>query len=94
VRSLARLLADVDTDGYPPIDGSQPCAQTDPDLWFPGPGQSAESQTAVALCGTCPFTDACRTYGLNHAVTGIWGGLSDWHRREMRPDIYALPEAS
>jgi WhiB family redox-sensing transcriptional regulator len=68
---------------YPPFDGSQVCAQIDPDLWFP----TSEKQTgrlAKKLCHTCPWLESCLNYALNHEVVGIWGAKTERERIDMR----------
>jgi len=68
---------------YPLFDGSQICAQTDPDLWFP----TSEKQTgrlAKSLCRTCPWVTSCLDYALRHEVVGIWGGKTERERMQLR----------
>ena len=68
---------------YPLFDGSQVCAQTDPDLWFP----TSEKQTgrlAKTLCRTCPWLISCLDYALRHEVVGIWGATTERERIDMR----------
>jgi WhiB family transcriptional regulator, redox-sensing transcriptional regulator len=62
-----------------------PCAQTDPELWFPEKGGS--TREARRLCQRCPFLAACRAWALDHpaaASEGIWGGLSVRQRQQLR----------
>lgn len=64
-----------------------PCAQTDPELWFPEKGGS--TREARRLCRQCPFLAACRSWALDHpsaAGEGIWGGLSARQRRQLLRD--------
>lgn len=35
------------------------CSQTDPDIWFPGAGQSAQARLAIELCSQCPVRIEC-----------------------------------
>jgi len=68
---------------YPNFDGSQICAQTYPDVWFP----TAERQTgrlAKTLCSKCPWVKECLDYALQTDVTGIWGGKTERERSNMR----------
>ena len=49
------------------------CAQTDPDLFFPGKGEEAQAARALAVCGRCEVTELClATFGplLGHGVVG------------------------
>lgn len=68
---------------YPEFDGSQVCAQTDPDLWFP----TAERQTgriAKSLCRSCPWQKPCLEYALRYEVVGIWGATTERERVSLR----------
>ena len=68
---------------YPEFDGSQICAQTEPDLWFP----TADRQTgrlAKSLCSSCPWLKPCLDYALFTDVVGIWGGKTERERSQMR----------
>lgn len=68
---------------YPPVDGSQPCAQTDPEAWFPEKGGSPRD--ARRMCDSCRFLDACRDYALDRPeLEGIWGGTSKKERQQLR----------
>ena len=59
------------------------CRGADPDLFFPGPGESAEP--ARKVCVPCPVRQACLDYALANAIShGIWGGLSERERRVLR----------
>ena len=63
------------------------CAGMDTDLWFPDPhtraGQAARQQ-ALAVCQGCPIRTACAAWAVEHGERGIWGGLSEEQRRELR----------
>jgi hypothetical protein len=77
---------------YPEFDGSQVCAQTDPDLWFP----TSEKQTgriAKNLCRSCIWLTPCLKYALRHEVVGVWGATTERERAQMRKqlDITAIP---
>lgn len=71
---------------YPPIDGKQPCATVDPDLFFPEDSWTTHyvAPHAAAICRRCPFLDDCLAYALTHNVTGIWGGTSHARRQQLR----------
>lgn len=63
------------------------CAETDAELWFPEKGSGSTSQVAKRLCRSCPLLAGCREYALTHPREtrfGIWGGLSEYERRELR----------
>ena len=64
------------------------CRDTDPDLFFPiGTTGQALVQIARAkqVCGECPVRVDCLEYALEtNQDSGIWGGLSEEERREIR----------
>jgi WhiB family transcriptional regulator, redox-sensing transcriptional regulator len=62
------------------------CAGTDPDLFFPLPGES--TVPARAICASCPVRAACLAQARAHGERyGIWGGvdLSTEARTARRP---------
>ncbi len=59
------------------------CAQSDPEAFFPEKGGS--TREAKKICGRCPAADACLQYALdNDERFGIWGGLSERERRDLK----------
>jgi hypothetical protein len=62
---------------YPEFDGSQPCRQVDPELFFPESGTPIESRMAKDMCSSCKFQAPCLRYALAFQVAGIWGGSPD-----------------
>lgn len=59
------------------------CAQTDPELFFPEKGNSAEP--AKAICRKCPVQMQCLEWALkNNEQHGIWGGLSAPEREKLQ----------
>lgn len=72
------------------------CAQSDPELWFPGTGDYIASQRARAICFTCPVKTECREYALAEEIPfGIWGGLTADQRGAMlRRGRYDSPMCS
>lgn len=62
---------------FNPFDGSQLCAQVNPDLFFPEDRKNWKSNIAQAktLCAQCPMLVACRTYANGTVgLYGIWAG--------------------
>jgi WhiB family transcriptional regulator, redox-sensing transcriptional regulator len=54
-------------------------------VFFPARGDVSRHQTAMDLCASCPVVDPCRMYAIaNPKVKGIWGGLSEQQRRDIR----------
>ncbi|MFR9729485.1 WhiB family transcriptional regulator [Saccharopolyspora sp. MS10] len=63
--------------------GSALCAQTDPDAFFPEKGQSG--RLAKRICASCEVREQCLRYALDRGEhSGIWGGLNESERRELR----------
>jgi WhiB family transcriptional regulator, redox-sensing transcriptional regulator len=63
------------------------CLGTDPDLWFPPPGDAAPQylEQARKICAACPVRDTCLEYSLDLRIdTGVWGGMSVSERRRER----------
>jgi WhiB family transcriptional regulator, redox-sensing transcriptional regulator len=67
---------------------SAACRHHDPDLFFPigtTGGAIAEIEQAQAICAGCPVQAACLSYALaSHQQYGIWGGLDEDQRRQLR----------
>ena len=63
-----------------PFDGSQLCAQTDPELFFPVKGDQTNSRIAQGICAKCPLKVACFNYAVKYKVVGIWGGTTEKER--------------
>jgi len=71
---------------YPPTTGYEPCAITDPELFFPERNNNFIKITEIAkgLCRTCPIQLACRSYALGTDVEGIWGGTDEKERKVIQ----------
>lgn len=69
------------------------CLHADPDLWFPEKGENGEA--AKAICDSCPVAADCHDYATNSpvALNGIWGGVGERRRRELRRHL-RIKEAS
>lgn len=68
---------------FPKMDGSQPCT-LDPDLWTPDQPEGPEAKKAAELCRSCPFIEGCFAYGVTHAVSGVYGGMTTRQRQNWR----------
>ena len=68
---------------YPAFDGSEVCAQIDPEIWFPT-GNSQTGAMAKRLCLTCPWLQKCRDYAVGVDVVGIWGATNEKERSKIR----------
>ncbi|MCV2489268.1 WhiB family transcriptional regulator [Geodermatophilus sp. YIM 151500] len=59
------------------------CAETDPEAFFPEKGGS--TREAKRVCSGCAVRLECLEYALsNDERFGIWGGLSERERRQLR----------
>jgi len=70
----------------PYFDGTQPCAQTDPELFFPeSAGEANKSKRLIkTICNSCSFKVECLEYSLTTDVQGAWGGLLETERKSMK----------
>ena len=60
-----------------PYDGTQLCAQTDSEVFFPSNNfrRKQEVALAISICNKCHLIEACRKYADSHVGTyGVWGG--------------------
>lgn len=61
------------------------CRGSGTDAHFPMLGQSATA--AKAVCARCEVREPCLAYALaDPTLQGVWGGLSDRERRQLRRD--------
>lgn len=67
---------------YPNFDGTQVCAQTDPDAWFPEKG--GVNRDAKRMCSSCSWQEPCLEYSLHWLVAGVWAGTTAHQRRRIR----------
>jgi WhiB family redox-sensing transcriptional regulator len=69
-------------------DGSPPCAEIDPELYFPDKGCSNTSLKDIAVakkvCKTCPYIGECLSWAVANDEIGIWGGTTQKERRGLR----------
>lgn len=60
------------------------CVGLNPDLFFPGRGETAVVAEAKAVCAGCEVREQCLAYALaNREKHGIWGGTSEGERRRL-----------
>jgi len=71
---------------YPQTTGYEPCAITDPELFFPERTNNfiKITETAKALCRTCDIQSACLNYAVHTDVEGIWGGTDEKERKAIQ----------
>jgi WhiB family transcriptional regulator, redox-sensing transcriptional regulator len=58
------------------------CVGEDPDVFFPSHGDPGTE--ARGICGACPVRDDCLEYSIEADEDGIWGGLDQGERRNLR----------
>jgi WhiB family redox-sensing transcriptional regulator len=59
------------------------CQYTDPEVFFPEKGKNANQ--AKQICRRCPVKGECLEFAVQTCQEhGIWGGLSEPERRELR----------
>lgn len=69
----------------PQFNGTQPCASTDPEIFFPHPSDKDGIAAAKAICNSCEFIDACLIYAVAEpSIQGIWGATTQRQRESMR----------
>lgn len=64
------------------------CLTEDPELFFPAGATGAaleQIEQAKTVCRSCPVKQQCLQWALdNHQDHGVWGGLSEEERRNLR----------
>jgi WhiB family redox-sensing transcriptional regulator len=71
----------------PGFDGTQICAQTDPNLFFPDEFKDSRLalNTARKLCRSCEFKRPCLEYAINNPeLVGVWAGTTVSQRQDIR----------
>ena len=53
-------------------------------LFYPAAENSHHIAKAKQVCMTCPALEPCRQAGIDGEERGVWGGLSERDRRELR----------
>jgi hypothetical protein len=53
----------------------------------PGKLELKKSTAAQDICDNCPVKKQCGDYAILHELGGTWGGLSEYERVELRPDL-------
>lgn len=71
----------AENDDRPAWFAAAACATAPIDWFFPDRGQ--DSSRAKDICAACPVRELCLEHFL-HERHGIWGGLSERQRRQLR----------
>lgn len=63
------------------------CAETDPEVFWPEPGQTGRARAAKMICRRCEARPECLRWALEHRIDGgVWGGLDNTQRRKILRD--------
>ena len=88
---LARVMhgtSGKETSGTkaPFFDGTQPCREIGPDLFFAEDNSEAEKLKAIVkpICGKCQFNTECLEWALVNNELGIWAGTTDLDRQRLK----------
>ena len=87
VRQTSARLSGFDEAMREPREYENPlCAESGGDFWFPEPGQGIIPETVYArsICGQCIHQAECAEWGIYNEHYGIWGGLTESHRKQIR----------
>lgn len=77
----------------PPVGGA--CSGRTTNMWFPvveGIGRGGETRNAMNLCHSCDIQVECLAYALEWEIYGIWGGMSERQRRQLRVKLRIPPK--
>lgn len=72
----------------PPRGGA--CIAKPTSIFFPDPrtrGITPDMREAIDTCRQCAVRTACAKYALHHELHGIWGGLTEKQRTQMRQQM-------
>lgn len=87
---MAGAAMNVNMPGAWMLDGD--CASTDPELFYPEKGGSA--QPAKRVCAGCPVRITCAEFALTGGDPhGVYGGLSERDRRRLLAAGWQLGDA-
>lgn len=85
---MLTLGADLEWQRVKPL---PPCRAEDPDLFFPDDSvKCAASEKLKEICAGCPLQLDCRNWAIEHDEHGVWGGLSDWERKQMKRIVHRV----
>ena len=78
---------------YPAYDGSEPCRQVDPEIYYPSSFYAVTRMTRAlmdSLCNDCHARDACLLWALHHEKDGYWAGTTPEDRYRLRRSMNIL----
>jgi WhiB family transcriptional regulator, redox-sensing transcriptional regulator len=108
LRTAHRQAAEAERSGRPVAvieDGGRQgwldqaaCRDTDPERFFPEPGEQTKAAEAKAICGGCQVRDHCRDLAVKAAGGldgdhGVFGGTLPAERSRLRGNTFPRPSA-
>jgi len=72
---------------YPTYDGSEPCRQVDPEIYYPSSFNAVRKTTRLmmdSMCNDCHAREACLSWALHHEREGYWAGTTPEDRYRLR----------
>ncbi|MDN5768881.1 MAG: WhiB family transcriptional regulator [Humibacillus sp.] len=70
---------------YPNFDGTQACTNAPPAAARAYAGAAgADPRPAQQLCASCRFRTECLSFALHTDTYGVWGGLTEDQREQLR----------
>ena len=73
--------------------GEARCEELGLDLFFPIRNEASDTTRQIKkFCQGCALLIKCRDYGLQNQVHGIWGGLTNRERVEIRARLKIVPK--
>jgi WhiB family redox-sensing transcriptional regulator len=82
VRLLPIVMSAPATPSLDEWHGRGLCVGDDPDLFFPSHGDPGTQ--ARQICAACAVRDDCLGYAIDADEFGIWGGLDQGERRNLK----------
>jgi WhiB family redox-sensing transcriptional regulator len=96
VQRAAGPVAVIEDDGRQGWLDQAACRDTDPERFFPEPGEQTKAAEAKAICASCQVRDQCRDLAVNAAGGldhdhGVFGGTLPAERSRLRGNRFPEP---
>lgn len=75
---------------YPSYDGSEPCREVDPEIYYPSSFNAVRRTTRALMdqmCNACHAREACLMWALHHEREGYWAGTTPEDRHKLRRQL-------
>ena len=75
---------------YPAYDGTEPCRQVDPEVFYPATFNGVSRATKALLkgmCGDCHMREPCLMWAIKHEKDGFWAGTTPEDRIKLRRQL-------